>query len=78
MSYVPKVHDYVIWTKGIEGWVYFMDKKYITIETSVRLKDKENYQAAPIHTKERLLVVCYEHQWKELQYVKSRKSIHET
>ena len=40
MSYVPKVNDYVIWNHhGIihEGWVYFVDSAYITIETGVNL-----------------------------------------
>ena len=75
--YIPKVNDYVIWTKGVEGWVYFTDKEYITIEMSVRPKDEENYLAAPFHTKERLLVLCYADQWKELQYIRSRQSVHE-
>ncbi len=77
MSYSPKINDYVTWTKGVEGWVYFKCKEYITIETSVRPKDEENYMAAPIHSNERLLVLCYTEQWKELKYVKSRESIHE-
>ena len=43
--YVPKVDDYVIWDKGEygsdEGWVYFYDDAYITIETSVKPKPKD-------------------------------------
>ena len=43
--YVPKVNDYVIWDKGEygkdEGWVYFCDEEYITIETHVRPKPPE-------------------------------------
>ena len=35
-DYIPKVNDYVVWDKGRhnndEGWVYFVDKEYITIE----------------------------------------------
>ena len=77
MSYKPKVNDYVIWTKGVEGWVYFGGDEYITIEASVRPKDKTNYQACSIHRNDRLLVVCYKEQWCELEYVKTRKSVYE-
>ena len=77
MSYEPKVNDYVRWSKGIEGWVYFKDKEYLTIEVSVRPKDDVNYKCCSLHRNERLLVICYHSQWKELTYVKSRKSIYE-
>lgn len=75
--YVPKVNDYVTWTKGVEGWIYFVDKEYITIEVLVTPKDEVNYRAAPIHTNNRLLVLCYNNQWKELTYVRSRQSVYE-
>lgn len=77
--YVPQINDYVKWKdgKGVEGWIYFKCPKYITIEKSVRLKDDENYRASPIHANERLLVLCYSDQWNQLEYVKSRESIHE-
>lgn len=77
--YVPQINDYVIWDqgKGIEGWVYFKDEEYITIEICVRPKDCLNYQACSIHRNERLLVLCYHNQWKELVYVRSRDSVHE-
>ena len=78
--YVPKVNDYVIWDRGEygkdEGWVYFVDKEYITIETHVRPKPEEqldrksNNPHKMIHT----LLVCHAVYWKELQYMKSRKS----
>ena len=77
MSYDPQINDYVTWSKGIEGWVYFKDKDYLTIEVFVRPKDCENYEACCLHRNERLLVVCYRNQWKDLTYVKSRKSIYE-
>lgn len=76
-NYDPQVNDYVKWNKGIEGWVYFKCEKYVTIEHSVRPKDKVNYRACSIHANDRLLVICYEGQWKELEYIKSRKSIYE-
>jgi len=75
--YEPQINDYVIWTKGVEGWVYFKCDEYITIEQSVRPKDRENLKACGIHRNERLLVICYHEQWKELEYVKSRESVYE-
>ena len=77
MTYKPQVNDYVEWTKGVEGWVYFRDDEYITIEYIVRPKDQVNYHACPIHANERLLVVCYKEDWKHLKYVKSRESVYE-
>jgi len=78
--YVPKVNDFVIWDngKGVEGWVYFTDKEYITIEVNTRPKDQINYEACSLHRNNRLLVLCYANQWKELKYIKSRKSIYES
>jgi len=79
MTYEPQVNDYVVWNngKGVEGWIYFKSKEYITIEVSVRPKDTENYQACSIHRNERVLVLCYPKEWKELEYVKSRESVYE-
>lgn len=77
MTYEPKVNDYVKWTKGVEGWVYFKCEEYVTIEYSVRPKDELNYRACSIHANERLLVICYRNQWKQLEYVRSRKSKYE-
>ena len=77
MSYTPKINDYVKWKSHIEGWVYFADKEYITIEMITRPKDLINYEACSLHRNERLLVLCYSDQWKELKYIKSRKSIYE-
>jgi hypothetical protein len=77
MTYIPQVNDYVVWTKGVEGWVYFKDREYITIEYVVRPKDEVNFECCPIHRNERLLVICYNNQWEELQYIKSRQSIYE-
>lgn len=76
MTYEPQVNDYVKW-KHLEGWIYFKGSEYITIEYGVRPKDEENYQCCPIHANERVLVVCYKEQWKQLEYIKSRKSIYE-
>ncbi len=77
MSYDPQVNHYVQWSKGVEGWVYFKDKEYITIEVRVRPKNCENYAACGLHRNERLLVLCYNNQWDELTYVRSRESVYE-
>lgn len=78
--YKPKVNDYVIWNKSshpVEGWVYFVDKDYITIEVGVSLKDDENIDHCPIHKKTHSLVLCYPQDWHELQYIKSRRSVYD-
>ena len=75
MNYEPQVNDYVKWTKGVEGWVYFKGEEYITIEYNVRPKDEVNLECCPIHKNERLLVVCYAEQWNELEYVKCRECV---
>jgi len=75
MSYVPQVDDYVIWTdslgKVIKGWVYFFDKQYITIEIGV--KDKQD-ELVHFHKKTHVLVLCYNRDWHQLEYVKSRSN----
>lgn len=73
MTYIPQVNDYVVWNRGVEGWVYFKNKDYITIEVFVRPKDEINYEHCSLHRNERLLVLCYANQWKELQYIKKRE-----
>jgi hypothetical protein len=75
--YEPQVNDYVYWNDRVEGWVYFKDEEYITIEIGVKPKDDENYQACSIHRNDRLLVLCFADQWNELTYVKSRDSRYE-
>lgn len=77
MKYVPEVNDYIIWKNSVEGWVYFKGEDYITIEVNVRPKTYENYTACDLHRNDRLLVLCYKNQWKELTYIKSRESIYE-
>jgi len=79
MTYVPKVNDFVIWDlrKNIQGWVYFKCEEYVTIEMLVKPKDEQNYEACSLHRNDRLLVICYKNQWHELEYVKTRESVHE-
>ena len=65
--YKPSLNDYVQWTNGVQGWVYFVDKDYITIETNVFPKDEQNIQACSLNRNYRVLVLCYPEQWKELE-----------
>ena len=73
-KYSPRMNDYVRWKKGIEGWVYFVDKEYITIETNVKPKDKEDLRHSPLHKNKRLLVLCYKEQWNELNAIGYREN----
>ena len=70
--YEPKVNDFVKWnsvTGLIEGWVYFVDTNYITIEISVKDKPDDLVQ---MHKKIHCLVCCFPWNWGELEYVRSR------
>jgi len=76
MSYTPNVDDYVLWNKGkfsVEGWVYFKDSEYLTIETQTKPKHPDDLPLGTHHRNERTLVVCYPESWKDLIYVKSRQ-----
>jgi hypothetical protein len=89
-NYEPEVNDYVVWDRGEygkdEGWVYFkgdpVEKKkgfnecprYITIETGVRDKPKEQLDSKSLHTKVHTLLLCYESHWKQLKFIKRRES----
>jgi hypothetical protein len=78
-QYSPKLNDYVRWDKGkysIEGWVYFVDSAYITIEIGVKSKHDEDIKHCPIHRKHHTLIVCYPESWKQLVYVRSRNCIY--
>ena len=68
--YIPKVNDYVKW-KHMEGWIYFRDDEYISIEIAVKEK---KCNRGTHHKKDHLLILCYHNQWHELEYVKSRQS----
>ena len=74
-EYHPKVNDYVIWDKGEfsdEGWVYFYSDEYITIETGVKPKPKDEYVKHPKHKYIHTLLLCPNYSWWQLKYVKSR------
>ena len=77
--------------KGVEhdeGWVYFKGdpveerkgfpthSRYITIETDVRDKPKEQleFNGSNPHKKIHTLLLCYEQHWKDLTFVKRRES----
>ncbi len=78
------------WTGIIkdEGWVYFKadavepkrgfnsHSRYITIETSVRDKPKEQIgcKSSLNHTKVHTLLLCYEQHWNDLKFIKKRES----
>ena len=71
-----------------EGWVYFKgdipeekkgfrtNPRYITIETGVRDKPKEEIdcKSVRIHGKVHTLLLCYESQWKDLKFIKRRET----
>ena len=90
MSYEPEVNDYVVWDRGEygkdEGWVYFKGDpvedikgfstcpRYITIETGVKPKPVCQYTKNDRHKFIHTLLLCYEKDWCQLKYIKSRKS----
>ena len=79
-NYIPQVNDYVKWEKdkfSVEGWVYYKDAEYITIEIGVRCKNDEDIVHCPIHKKTHCCVLCHPEYWKELKYVRSRQSMYE-
>jgi hypothetical protein len=69
MTYHPQINDYVKW-RNVEGWVYFVDKEYITIEVGVKPKPDS---LVGFHRKVHCLILCYTHQWHEIKYEKSRR-----
>ena len=70
-TYIPQVDHYVRY-KNLEGWIYFIDKEYLTLEILVRKKSEESYNDATFHRNERCLVLVYPEDWKDLKYVKKR------
>ena len=82
MSYTPQVDDYVRWTDSLgritEGWVYFVDSAYITIEVGVKCKTDENIKDCPLHQKIHTLICCFPENWEELEYVTNRRDEEKT
>lgn len=77
--YTPQVNHYVKWNNGknVSGWIYFVCPEYLTIESVVKRKDKINYNACKLHENERVLVLCYRENWKELEFIRERKTVYE-
>jgi len=50
---------------------------YITIEIGVKPKPNCEYTREEKHKYIHTLLLCYPHQWKDLTYVKSRKSVYD-
>ena len=71
MTYTPSIDHYVR-HKHLEGWIYFIDREYLTLEIMVRKKSEESYNDATFHKNERCLVLVYPEDWKDLEYVKKR------
>ena len=75
--YTPKVDDYVKWNRSTgqvdEGWIYFVDDDYITIETGVRDKPNCQYTQIERHKKIHTLIVCHNWYWHQLEYLKTRR-----
>ena len=75
-----------------EGWVYFKGDpvdneirikhgwnpvaRYITIETSIRPKPYCDYAKSDPHKYIHTLLLCYEKDWKDLQFIKKRENKH--
>ena len=69
MKYEPRLNDYVSW-RNVEGWVYFVDEEYLTIEIAVKPKADD---LVPLHKNHHCLIVCHTQFWDELEYVHSRR-----
>ena len=77
MKYKPQVDDYVRWKTDhitAEGWVYFYDEMYITIETGIKPKPNCEYTKNERHKYIHTLLLCYPPQWNQLEYVHTRKN----
>ena len=82
MSYDPQVNDYVIWHREDydhvdKGWVYFKCDEYITIEIGVRPKPNCEYSTIEKHKYIHTLLLCFNYQWKDLEFVTKRNNQHD-
>ena len=86
-DYVVWERETWVGTISDEGWVYFKGDpvepkkgfptptRYITIETGVRDKPKEQMDSgSSLHSKVHTLLLCYESQWKDLKFIKKRET----
>ena len=72
-KYIPQVDDYVIW-KDHEGWVYFFDDLYITIELGIKPKPNCEYTREEKHKYIHTLLLCYRQHWGNLEYRYTRRN----
>jgi len=70
VNYIPQIDDYVQW-KTHEGWIYFKDDQYITIE--IGTSNKKDIENGSHHKKNHTLLVCHYWYWKDLKYIKNRR-----
>ena len=75
LTYRPRLNDYVKWN-DLEGWVYYVDQQYITIEIRVIPKPEEDLEHGTPHRNNRCLVVCYPEQYSQLEYITHRETIY--
>jgi len=75
LNYKPRLNDYVKWN-DLEGWVYYVDQQYITIEIRVIPKPEEDLEHGTPHRNNRCLVVCYPEQYSQLEYITHRETIY--
>ena len=70
----PQIDDYLRWG-DLEGWVYFKyPNYYVTIEIGVKPKPNCEYTRLEKHKYIHTLVCCFHWDWKELEYIHSRKN----
>lgn len=69
MPYSPQIDDYVRW-RNVEGWVYFICDDYMTIEIGVKPKSDDLVKR---HKNWHCCVLCYVHEWKNVEYQYSRR-----
>ena len=85
-DYVVWERETWVGTISDEGWVYFKgdpvepkkgfatQARYITIETHVTPKPAEQLKDSPLHKNNHCLLLCYEHDWKDLKFIRKRES----
>ena len=71
--YEPQIDDYVVWNQD-KGWVYFKCEHYITIELGVKPKPNCESTREEKHKYIHTLLCCYPWNWKDLEYVHTRKN----
>ena len=79
-EYVAKLHDYVKWHHyhmKHEGWIYFCDEEYVSIELGVSEKKMCELTSHHKHRKNHTLLVCHNYYWHQLEYIKSRKGFND-